>query len=39
VGLERSALSLVSTIEALLGRKNSSSGLENRKYGCRDLSR
>jgi hypothetical protein len=29
----------VSTIEELLGRKNSDSGLENRDYGCRDPSR
>jgi hypothetical protein len=33
VGLERGPLSLVSTIEELLGRKGSSSGLENRGYG------
>jgi hypothetical protein len=39
VGLERSPLSLVSTIEELLGRKNSGSGLENRKYGGRNPSR
>jgi hypothetical protein len=32
VGLERGPLSLVSTIEELLGRKNSGSGLENREY-------
>jgi hypothetical protein len=32
-GLKRGPLSLVSTIEELLGRKSSSSGLENRKYG------
>jgi hypothetical protein len=36
VGLERGALSLVSTIEELLGRKSSGSGLENRKHGHRD---
>jgi hypothetical protein len=30
-------LSLVSTIEGLLGRNGSGSGLENREYGCRDL--
>jgi hypothetical protein len=36
VGLERSLLSLVSTIEELLGRESSGSGLESRKYGCRD---
>jgi hypothetical protein len=35
VGLEWGPLSFVSTIKELLGR-NSSSGLENRKYGCRD---
>jgi hypothetical protein len=29
-------LSLVSTIELLLGRKSSSSGLENRDYGRED---
>jgi hypothetical protein len=33
VGLERGPLSLVSTIEELLGRKNSGFGLENREYG------
>jgi hypothetical protein len=33
VGLERSPLSLVSTIEELLGRKGSGSGLEIRQYG------
>jgi hypothetical protein len=33
VGLERGLLSLVSTIEELLGRKNSGSGLEIRDYG------
>jgi hypothetical protein len=32
VGLERGPLSLVSTIEELLERKSSSSGLENRNY-------
>jgi hypothetical protein len=31
VGLERGPLSLVSTIEALLGRKSSGFGLENRE--------
>jgi hypothetical protein len=36
VGLERGPLSLVSTIEELLGRKNSGFGLENRDYGRRD---
>jgi hypothetical protein len=35
VGLERGPLSLVSTIEELLGRKSSGSGLENRDYGLR----
>jgi hypothetical protein len=34
VGLERGPISLVSTIEELLGRKSSGSGLENREYGC-----
>jgi hypothetical protein len=38
VGLERGPLSLVSTTEKLLGRKNSGSGLENRDYGRRDTS-
>jgi hypothetical protein len=33
VGLERGSLSLVSTIEELLGRNSSGSGLENREYG------
>jgi hypothetical protein len=33
VGLERGALSLVSTIEELLGRKSSGSCLEDRNYG------
>jgi hypothetical protein len=33
VGLERGPLSLVSTIEELLGRNSSSTGLENREYG------
>jgi hypothetical protein len=35
VGLERGPLTLVSTIEELLGRKNSGSGLENQDYGRR----
>jgi hypothetical protein len=35
-GLERGPLSLVSTIEKLLGRKSSGSGLEIRGYGCWD---
>jgi hypothetical protein len=39
VGLERGPLSLVSTIEELLGRKNSGSGLESREYRRRDPSR
>jgi hypothetical protein len=38
VGLEGGALSLVSTIEELLGRKSRGSGLENRDYGRRDAS-
>jgi hypothetical protein len=33
VGLERGPLSLMSTIEELLGRKSSGSGLESREYG------
>jgi hypothetical protein len=33
VGLERGPLSLVSTIDELLGRHSSCSGLENREYG------
>jgi hypothetical protein len=39
VGLEWDPLSLVSTTKELLGRKSSGSGLENREYGNRDLSR
>jgi hypothetical protein len=39
VGLERGALSRVSTIEELLERKNSGCGLENRENGRRDPSR
>jgi hypothetical protein len=39
VGLECGPLSLVSTTEELLGRKNSGSGLEIREYGHRDPSR
>jgi hypothetical protein len=35
VGLERDPLSLVSTIEELLERKSSGSGLESREYGRR----
>jgi hypothetical protein len=38
VGLEQGPLSLVTTIEELLGRKSSNSGLEIREYGSRDLS-
>jgi hypothetical protein len=38
VGLERGPLSVVSTIEELLERKNSDSGLENSEYGRRDPS-
>jgi hypothetical protein len=33
VGLERGPVSLVITIEELLGRNSSGSGLENREYG------
>jgi hypothetical protein len=39
VGLERGALSLVSTTEERLERKSSGSGLEIREYGLRDPSR
>jgi hypothetical protein len=39
VGLERGPLSLVSTIEELLVRESSGSGLETREYGRRDLLR
>jgi hypothetical protein len=39
VDLERGPLSLVNTIEELLGRKNSGSGLETREYGRRNPSR
>jgi hypothetical protein len=39
VGLERGPLSLVSTIEELLEKKSSGSGLESREYGRRDSSR
>jgi hypothetical protein len=35
-GLERGPLSLVSTIEELLERKSSDSGLESREYSRRD---
>jgi hypothetical protein len=33
VGLKRGPLNLATTIEELLGRNNSGSGLENREYG------
>jgi hypothetical protein len=39
VGVERGLLSIVSTIEELLGRKGSGSGLKIREYGRRDPSR
>jgi hypothetical protein len=39
VGLERSLLSRVSTIEELLGRNSSGSGLETREYGRGDTLR
>jgi hypothetical protein len=39
VGLKWGPPSLVSTIEELLERKNSGSGLESREYGRRDPSR
>jgi hypothetical protein len=39
VSLERGPLSLVSTIEELLERNSSGSGLENREYGRRNTSR
>jgi hypothetical protein len=39
VALERGLLSLVNTIEELLGRKSSGSGLESREYRRRDPSR
>jgi hypothetical protein len=38
VGLGRGPLSLVNTIEEVLGRKSSGSGLENLDYGRRDPS-
>jgi hypothetical protein len=38
VGLERDPLSLVSTIEELLERKSSGSGLENKNYSLRESS-
>jgi hypothetical protein len=37
--VEQGPLSLVSTIEELLEKKSSGSGLENRDYGHRDPSR
>jgi hypothetical protein len=37
-GLERGPLSFVSTIEELLGRESSGSGLDGQEYGCRDQS-
>jgi hypothetical protein len=39
MGLERGPLSLVSTLEELLERKSSGSGLEIREYSRRDPSR
>jgi hypothetical protein len=39
VGLELGPLSLVSTIQELLERKSSGSGVEDREYGRRDPSR
>jgi hypothetical protein len=39
VGLERGPLSLVSTVEELLERKSSLSGIESREYGRMDPSR
>jgi hypothetical protein len=39
VGLERDPLNLMSTIDELLERKSSGSGLESREYGRRDPSR
>jgi hypothetical protein len=39
VGLERGPLSFVSTIEELLEKKSSGSGLENREYGHKDSPR
>jgi hypothetical protein len=38
VGMERGPLRLLSTIEEILGRKSSGSGLENRDYGRRNAS-
>jgi hypothetical protein len=39
VGLERGPLGHVSTVEELLGRKSSGTGLESQEYGHRDSSR
>jgi hypothetical protein len=39
VGLKQGPLSLLNTIEELLGRKSSGFGIENREYGHRDPSR
>jgi hypothetical protein len=39
VDLKRDPLSLVSTFEELPERKSRGSGLESRKYGCRNPSR
>jgi hypothetical protein len=39
VGLERGPFCLLSTIEELLGRTSSGSGLESREYDCWDQSR
>jgi hypothetical protein len=39
VGLERGPISLVSTIEELLGRKSNSFCVESREYGLKDPSR
>jgi hypothetical protein len=39
VGLKWAPLSLLSTIEELLGRNSSGSGLENQEYGCGGLLR
>jgi hypothetical protein len=36
MGLERGPISLVSTVDEPLGRKNSGFGLENREYGRKD---
>jgi hypothetical protein len=39
VGLEQGTLSLVTTIEDLLGRKSRGTGLESREYGRKDPNR